>query len=210
MITTFCYYFILAPLLIGGKGTLLAKITITIFPQADLIFLFCLLLIALRFSETALRPVLIMLGLAALCLFITHIAHLYELLYIGYQHLSQANALYMLDGVLITGAAQTLRRMLEKDETGQALSVEKVEYTTLLYQAGRWKSLFPSVLVLIFGLLVLGIWLTGGVRHFHSRILIVYIGGLVVLLLMVFRQFLAVHEVNSLQKALQAKNRSLS
>lgn len=209
-LATLCYYFILAPLLAGGKGTLLAKIMMSIFPAIDLVFMFCLLLVMLSFGKTALRPVLIMLGLTAISLFTMHITHLYELLYTGYQPFSSANALYMLDGVLIVGAAQTVRRILERDRSEEGLSsVEKVEQTGLLSQTGRWKSILPSALVLIFGLLVVSIWLTGGARHFHGNLLIVYIGGFVVLLFMVFRQFLAVHEVNILQKTLWSKNRSL-
>ena len=69
--------------------------------------------------------------------------------------------------------------------------------------------MLPSALVLIFGVLVFWIWLTGGDRHFPGQILIVYAGGFVVLLLMVSRQFLALHEINLLQKTLWSRNRSL-
>lgn len=208
-LTTLCYYFIFAPLLAGGKGTVLAKIMIGIFPSADLVWIFCLLLIALRFGETALQPVLMMLGLTALSLFVMHIAHFYELLYIGYQPLSLANVLYLLDGVLIVGAAQTLRRTLDKGETADTQAASRAEQNGFFSQLGRWKSLLPSALVLIFSLLAFGIWFTGGIKHLHGHIVIVYAGGFVVLLLMVLRQFLVMHEVNVLQKDLWAKNRSL-
>lgn len=203
---TLCYYFIVGQFIHGGPGSLFAKIIINLFPSADAIWLLCLLFVTLQLEETTLRLVLTMLGFAGLCLFIIHLVHLSEFLSIGYRPQSPINALYMLAGVLITGAAQTVRHRLEKGQIG---ALEKAEQTGVPAPMKRWKSLLSSALVLIFSLLTFGAWLTGGTRHFHGQIFIVYAASFVVLILMVCRQFLAVHEVNTLQKTLQAKNRSL-
>lgn len=208
-VTTLCYYYLLAPVLFRGGGTVLEKVFASAFIQADLVFMFCLLMVALRFGDAVLRPVLIMLGLAILCLFTTHAIHLDELLLVGYKQFSPGNALLFLCGMFIVGAAQTVRRIVNRGESEVTLAPERSEQASLLYPAERWKALLPSILVLIFGLLIFGIWLTGSDKHFSGQIALIYIGAFVVLLLMVLRQFLATYEIGRLQRELQARNLSL-
>lgn len=209
-VATLCYYFILAPILVTGAGTPVEKIMAVSLPQADLIFTFCLLMVALRFGDAVLRPVLVMLGVAILGLFASHIIHLDELLKVSYNQLSPGNGLLFLSGLLVVGAAQTVRRILDQGEPASTLSPERVERAALLYPAERWKALLPSLLVLVFGLLIFWIWVTGGDRHFPGQVVLIYIGAFVVLLLMVLRQFLAMYEISMLQRELRVKNRSLS
>ncbi|MGH2479416.1 MAG: GGDEF domain-containing protein, partial [Ktedonobacteraceae bacterium] len=206
---TLCYYFILAPILVRGHGTMLEKIVASSFPQIDLLVIFCLLLVTLRGGETALRPVLLLLAFMMLGFFLEHVLHLSEILSTSYDPLSQADVFLFLSAITMTGAAQTVRRILEKGPTEASSAVANSEQADLLYPGTRLKMMLPSALVLIFGALVFWIWLTGGDRHFPGQIFIVYAGGLVVLLLMVSRQFLALHEINLLQKTLWTRNRSL-
>lgn len=208
IVVTLCYYFILAPALVTGQGTVQAKVVASLFPVADLAALFCLLLVTLRFSEKQLRPVLIMLGLALILLFIDHVAHISDILHYHFNQLTMMNIILFPGAILLAGAAQTIRRVLEKSE-GVSPAPKKVARAGLLYPVEHWKALLPSALLLIFGLFILGIWLTGGARHFHGQILIVYTGGFVVLLLMVSRQFLSIHEMRMLRVELQRKNLSL-
>ncbi|MEO7018790.1 MAG: diguanylate cyclase [Ktedonobacteraceae bacterium] len=209
-ITTCFYYFIVAPIFVTGVGTVGEKIVASIFPTADLVLLFCLLLVALRFGGATLRPALIFLSVTVLCLFVNDVSDLYGVLSKSYNELSLSNVTLFLAAIMIVGAAQTVRRMLDKDGSVRAISPNEVERVGLLSPTGCWKAVLPSLLVLIFGLLVFGIWLTGGAQHFHGQILIVYVGSFVVLLLMVLRQFLAMHEINKLQRSVRAKNLSLS
>ncbi len=209
VVTILCYYFILAPILLAGQGTPFVKGVAGLFPLADLIALFCLVLVSLRFSEKALRPVLLMLGLAMVSLFIDHEAHIADILNYQFNQLAPANALLFLTAILMVGAAQTICRILEKGGGRASPTAQETAQTGLLYQPGRWRTLLPSALLLIFGLFILGIWFTGAARHFHGQILIVYVGGFAVLLLMASRQFLIMHEMNILRRELQRKNRSL-
>lgn len=206
---TLCYYFIVAPILVMGHGTLSEKIVGSIFLQVDLVVIFCLLLVTLRGGETVLRPVLVMFALMILGLFTEHLLHLSEILHTNYEPLSSADAFLFLSAIMMTVAAQTVRRILERGETEPAAPSESAEQAGLLYPFALLKAILPSALVLLFGVLIIWVWLTGGDRHFRGQILIVYAGGLVVLMLMVLRQFLASHEVNLLQKTLWARNRSL-
>src|SRR5581483_6729152 len=111
-VATLCYYFLLAPLLVKGEGTLLAKSVSGIFLAGDLVLMFCLLMIALRSGELVLRPVLIMLFLAVLAFFIIHIVHTYEVLYLGFNEFSRANVGLSLAGTLVVGAAQTITNIV--------------------------------------------------------------------------------------------------
>ncbi len=209
-VTTLCSYFLLAPLLEKGDGTWQAKVVASAFPEADLILAFCLLLVALRSRTTVLRPVLLLLGGAVLGLFVYDTAHLSEMLSWQYRYISPSNATLFLSAVLLVGAAQTVRRILEKGETRRVLASLQEEQTSFLYPRERWKALLPSILVLLFGLLVFGIWVMGDRKSFPGQATIVYVGGMVVLLLMVARQFLTVHEIGTLQGVVQEKNRCLS
>lgn len=209
VVTTLCYYFLLAPLLMHGEGTILEKSLASIFTVADLVLLFCLLLVALRCGEAALHPVLILLALGILGLFATDAIHLSEVLSSGYDQFSLGNTFLLLAGVFIAGAAQTIRRLLVKGESGEQRSVSSIEQTALLYPAERLKALAPSLLVLAFNFLILGIYLTGGNKSFAGQIKIIYLGGFITLFLMIVRQVLTMFSVNTLQEELQNKNCSL-
>lgn len=202
-LVTLCSYFLLLPLIIKGYGTPPAKIVGGLFLLCDLVWIFCLLLVALRSGEPILRPAVVFLGLAAIVLFATHVTHLYELLYIRYNEFSRANLGLVLCGILLVGAAQTIANMLSKHPSEQLAQPREWHFSA------RGKAVLPSALVLIFTLLVLAIALRGGAEAFPGQRTILFMGAFVVLVLMVLRQFLAIHEIDVLQGSLWMKNRSL-
>ncbi|HXR64277.1 MAG TPA: diguanylate cyclase [Ktedonobacteraceae bacterium] len=204
-VTTLCYYFVLAPLLAQGHGTQLAKLIGGLYPVLDLLAMLCVLMVALRSGERVLYPVLIFLGLATMIQFVVNTLHLYEVLYNNYNEFSVASIAMVAYGTLLIGAAQTVSAILRKGERVEPVEAEQddVACTDAL-----WKIVCPVVLVLIFGLLVFMIWLDGG-QTFPGQISIVYIGGAVVLILMVLRLVLTTYQIGLLQKNLQAKNSSL-
>lgn len=207
---TFCYYFLLAPLLVGSKATLLAKIVGGIYLSADLLAIFCLVLVVLQSGESALRPVLIMLGLAVLAMFITHQTDLSEILDGRYHRFSYVRLSLLLTSVLIVGAARTLNRILRRDGLTKPAPTEQIEQRAPSLPARRWRAFLPPAFVLLFGTLIFLLWLNGSGESFPGQLTIVYIGGFVVLVLMVLRQLLALYEVSMLQEKLQARNRSLN
>lgn len=210
-VATFSAYFLLAPFLAIGEITFLVKMVESVFLSADLIMLFCLLLVALRSREAALRPVLIMLGLATIIIFLTHVFHIQALVHRGYNETSWKELLWLNIGwmlilILIMGAGQTVRRILNKHEA--VLSVSLQEHTNWSL---RGKILLTGGgLVLIVGLLVLAVRAQGAHGSSPEQIAIVSVGGFIILLLLVLRQFLAIYEVSTLQQVLQQKNRSLN
>lgn len=204
-VTTLCYYFLLAPLLVKGEGTLLAKSVSGIFLAGDQVLMFCLLLVALRSGKPLLRPVLIMLFLAILLFFIIHIVHTYELLYLKFNEFSRANVGLCLAGTLVVGAAQTITNSVNATSP---LS-ERADQKDVPFITSRWKAVLPSILVLIFSLLIFIVWADGSGQMFPGQIVIVYAGGFVVLILMVIRQLLTLLQINVLRQQLQTKNRAL-
>lgn len=208
-IATLFYYFILAPVLARSTGTALEKITLSFYPGADLVLMFFLLQMALRAGETLLRPALIMLGLAIMGLFISDATNLHELLSLHYDEFSSGDALQLLTGMMIAGAAQAITKMLSKGDVSSASSPTGNEQSHLLYPASDWRILLPSALVLVFSLLTFALWLNKGQEAFPGQFGIVYAGGFAVLVLMVLRQFLAIYEIGMLQKKLQVMNCSL-
>lgn len=204
-VATLCYYFILAPVLVLGHGTPLAKVFSDIYSVLDLLAMFSVLMVALQSNERALYPVLVMLGLATMLQFAVNILHLYEVLYQDYREISLANSTMILYGTLLVGAAQTVNNLLRK---GQAFYTPGRQTEGARETDTIWKVLAPSVLVLIFGLLIFFIWLKGK-EAFPYQISIVYIGGFVVLVLMILRQFLTMYQIGILQQQLRWRNNSL-
>ena len=205
-VTTLCYYFVLAPLLVKGDGTLQAKLVGGAYPALGLLLMFCVLVVALRSGEYILRPVLIFLGLATILQFGADVMHLYELLYHDYNEFSIANVGLILFGFLLICAAQTVNVLLNKDAIGGQGQMQRDDGMST---EARWKIVLPSILVLVFSLLICMIWLRGD-QSFPGQIIIVYIGGAIVLILMLLRQFLTMYQIDSLQGKIEAKNNSLN
>lgn len=206
-VATLCLYYVLAPILVNGDGTTLAKVVGGLYPVADLLLMFFVLMVSLRSGERVLRPVLIMLGLAAILQFFANITHLEELLLKNYNEFSLANVGMIMYGWLLVGAAQTVNNILNKGEPAEDLRPPQADATA---RTIRWKAVLPSVLVLIFGLLLFTIWLRNGREMFPNQITIIYAGGSVVLILMILRQFLAMQQIGALQSRLRKRNRSLA
>lgn len=212
-VATLCYYFLLAPLLMNSDGTVLEKIVSGSFLAADLILLFCLLLVALQYGEPELRPVLTILFLAILAFFAVHTVHAYELLRLQYNEFSKVDAGLAFIGALLVGAARTITNMLNHRATIEIFAPEQnIQTETGGVPSTSWhgKGALPSILVLIFALLIFIIWLSGGQKAFPGQILIVYAGGFSALVLMLLRQFLTFYQINILRNQIQGKNRSLA
>lgn len=210
VIVTLCYYFVLAPWLSGGGGSWLEKSVGVLFPTADLIILFCLLLVALRSGEPALHPVLGILGLGLFLIFLIHANRLYEIVS-GVPHWTKLMGIAWAPVMmLLVAAVQMIKNMLQRDEAIGYTVDTPVELAGAFFSTNRWKLLLSLILVLAASLLVVALWLGGIKKTLHGEIAIIYIGGFIVLMLIVLRQLLAMYEVGVLQGKLQRRNRSLS
>ncbi|HLL40523.1 MAG TPA: hypothetical protein VK357_12785, partial [Rubrobacteraceae bacterium] len=80
---TFSWYFILGPVVQQGSETVLAKIVAMAYPLADIVLITCLLILALRPSEYALRRAVYLLALGLIFLVVADSIY-------GYQTLNQS------------------------------------------------------------------------------------------------------------------------
>lgn len=204
-----CFYFLLAPILLEGKGTFAEKAVGVLFPSLDLIVMFCLLLVALRSGESALRPVLIMLGLGFVLIFLLHVSRLYEVLNNSFYWVKPINAVWAPAMALVVCSAQTIKNIQKQEETEEAISPELLEAPGASFPANRWKSWLSLSLVLAVSVVILLFWLGGTEEIFQGEIAIIYISGFIVLMLVVLRQLLAMYEISVLQVNLQKRNRAL-
>ncbi len=209
-IATLCFYFVLAPMLMWEEGTLAEKVTGVLFPSADLIVMFCLLLVVLRSGEPALRPVLGLLGLAFLCIFLIHINRLSEVLGDTFHWVEPASVAWAPALMFVAGAAQTMQNILKKDEVVGHAVVGPAEMVEVSSPTSRWKSLLAVNLVLVVSLVVFVLWLGGVEKIFRGQIAVIYVGGFALLMLIILRQLLAVCEISVLQGKLRKRNRALS
>jgi len=199
-LSTLCVYFLLAPMLLNSHNALLQKIAGSVFPSADLVLMFCLLLVALRAGEASLRPVLFMLELAVLLIFIRNLMHLGEILRMTYQQMSPGAVLWLPALFLITGAAQTISRSMRRQPARPEPGAHRMV---------SWKTLFSPSLVLILGIVSVIVWRALSMKIFLGQVTIFFVGGFLLLMLVVLRQLLAVYEVAILQRRLQERNQAL-
>ncbi len=208
-VTTLYCYFILVPIFAATAGTIQEEIVGSLFTLADLALLFCLLLVALRSEEVVLQRVIVLLGLAILVIFVGHVVYLSALLSDEYTVTIRTNASWLFGLALITVAAQMMSRVLSKGQFVERGSTVLLEETGLPATT-RWRTILGYVPVLVFGLLVLSLWMQQENHHTLARWAVVDVGGTINLILLALRQLLAMHEVTILKQELRAKNRSLN
>ncbi|HZH99260.1 MAG TPA: ATP-binding protein, partial [Fimbriimonadaceae bacterium] len=192
---TFSWYFILGPVVRQGSETVLAKIVAAAYPLADIVLITCLLILALRPSEHALRRAVYLLALGLILLVVADSIY-------GYQTLNQSYVTgtildvgfpvaYMLIG--LGALAVRLAPTATLDETPRA--------TARFAGQGVWLSLLPYALVPAVGILTIYAWRAsaGG----GSLAAGVYLGGAVLICLVLLRQVLTIVENTQLYKRLQ-------
>jgi serine phosphatase RsbU (regulator of sigma subunit) len=193
---TFSWYFILGPVIQQGTETALAKAVATAYPLADIVLITCLLILALRPGEHALRPAvrLLAIGLGLIVIM--------DSIY-GYQTLNEIYVTgtifdvgwpvaYMLIG-LGAFAVRQAPAAAPPDETPRA--------TVPLVGQGVWRSLLPYVLVPAVGVLAIYTWrASAGSSSLAAG---VYLGGTVLICLVLLRQVLTIVENARLYNRLQ-------
>ncbi|HEX7735726.1 MAG TPA: diguanylate cyclase [Ktedonobacteraceae bacterium] len=210
VVATLCAYFVLAPMLSRGEGTQMEKIIGTLFPTLDLMLLFCVFLVALRFEDRALRPAVILLSLASFSMFLIHINRL-SLVLIAHQHWFSNVGLGWLFGLIfLYGGTQALKNIQQQDPAAANAGEPCREHLEIPFPYSRGGSLVSLVLVLGVCVLIFALWLAGVEKIFQGQLAIIYVGDFAILMLVVLRQLLALYEIGFLQNKLQKRNRSLS
>jgi hypothetical protein len=187
---TFSWYFILGPVIQQGGGTVLAKAISAAYPLADIVLIACLLILALRPGEHTLRVAAYLLALGLL--FVVVLDSIY-----GYQTL---NDLYVTGTILDVGwslAYMLIGLGAFAVRLAPTPSDEPPRATTPVARQEVWRSLVPYTLVPTVGVLAIYAWrASAGIGSLATG---VYLGGAVLIGLVLLRQVLTIVENAPLQ-----------
>src|SRR5215204_4096249 len=199
---TFSWYFILGPVMKQGTETTLAKAVATAYPLAGIVLIACLIILASRPGEHTLRPAVRLLALGLTLVVIADSNFAYWSLHDAYATGTLPDVGWSLGYMLVAlGAfaaqlAPSQEATMTPGENGDTAST-----ASPLAEQRIWTSLLPYVLVPAVGVLVVYAWRTSGGSS--SLATGVYIGGAVLIGLMLLRQVLTIVENARLYSRLQ-------
>src|SRR5215204_2748340 len=205
---TFSWYFILGPVMQQGSETILAKAVSSAYPLADIVLIACLIILASRPEEHTLLPAVSLLALGLTLIVVADSNFAYWSLHDAYATGTIPDVGWSL-GYMLVGLGAFAARLAPSQEATAAGEPGDTpsSASTLSEQRGVWTSLLPYVLVLAVGVLIVYAWRhSGGASSLDSG---VYIGGALLIGLMLFRQVLSILENARLYNRLQRTHRQV-
>jgi serine phosphatase RsbU (regulator of sigma subunit) len=204
---TFSWYFILGPVMQQGSETILAKAVSSAYPLADIVLIACLVILASRPGEHTLRPAVRLLALGLILIVVADSNFAYWSLHDAYATGTLPDVGWSL-GYMLVGLGVFAARLAPTDEatTGEATTAQDEPGDTLrtaspLAEQRVWPSLLAYVLVPAVGILVVYAWRTSA--GIGSLALGVYLGGALLIGLVLLRQVLTIVENARLYNRLQ-------
>jgi serine phosphatase RsbU (regulator of sigma subunit) len=192
---TFSWYFVLGPVIRQGTETLLAKVVSASYPLADIVLIACLVILALRPGEHALRRAVYVLALGLASLVVADSIYAYQTLNETYVTGTLFDVgwpvAYMLIG-LGAFAVRLAPAVASPDETSRTTTPAGQEV---------WRSLLPYTLVPAVGVLAFYAWRASAGSG--SLAFGVYVGGVVLIGLVLLRQIFTIVENARLYNRLQ-------
>src|SRR5215212_6523389 len=204
---TFSWYFILGPVMQQGSETILAKAVSSAYPLADIVLIACLVILASRPGERTLRPAIRLLALGLILIVVADSNFAYWSLHDAYATGTLPDVGWSLGYMLVALGAFAARPAPSEEETTSSEPGDTPSTVSTLTEQRVWTSLLPYVLVPAVGVLVVYAWRTsaGG----SSLATGVYIGGAVLISLMLLRQPLTIVENARLYNRLQRTHRQV-
>lgn len=215
-IFTFSWYFVLGPTMLQGYESNFAFVIGSAYPFFDLILIFCVLRFWLRFTNSALTPIVRLLSFGLLIIVITDSIYDYQTLQMtyvnGWQDIGWPIG-YMLIGL----AAQAYNRIWMEQHSGS--DANRIPNEDTLRKAtmpisSDWRALRPYAFIPAVILLTLYVWHTGANSALEQG---VYWGGAVLIAIVLLRQLFAIREtifynreLRKVQQELHRKNEALS
>src|SRR5215203_3407220 len=205
---TFSWYFILGPVMQQGTETVLLKVLASAYPLADFVLIACLVILASRPEDHSLLPAVRLLAVGLVLVVIADSNFLYWTLHDAYATGTLPDVGWSLGYMLVALGAYAARlapigeAATTPDEPGDTpRSVSPL--------AGQrvWPSLLPYAVVPAVGILAVYAWRTSGERG--SLAAGVYLGGALLIGLMLLRQVLTIVENVRLYKRLQGTYRQV-
>src|SRR5215217_1803865 len=204
---TFSWYFILGPVMQQGSETILAKAVSSAYPLADIVLIACLIILASRPEEHTLLPAVSLLALGLILIVVADSNFAYWSLHDAYATGTLPDVGWSLGYMLVALGAFAARPAPSEEETTSSEPGDTPSTVSTLTEQRVWTSLLPYVLVPAVGVLVVYAWRTsaGG----SSLATGVYIGGAVLISLMLLRQLLTIVENARLYNRLQRTHRQV-
>jgi serine phosphatase RsbU (regulator of sigma subunit) len=193
---TFSWYFILGPVMQQGTETTLAKAVATAYPLADIVLIACLVILALRPGEHALRPAVRLLALGLTLIVVADSNFAYWSLHEAYATGTLPDVGWSLGYMLVALGAFAARLAPTWDEPGDTPRSESP-----LAEQRVLPSLLPFVFVPAVGILIVYAWRTSAGSG--SLALGVYLGAAVLIGLVLLRQIFTIVENARLYNRLQ-------
>ncbi len=206
---TFSWYFILGPIVLAGGTTLFAQMVGDAYPLGDWVLICCLILLSTRSRDQIFRPVVIILSLGLIANVFADSAYDYRLLQTG-TSLGMVTDVgwslgYMLYGLGAQALCLIINHLTSKGE-------EKAQDPIFDIPQG-WLTLLPYALVPAVGILYVYTQYHAGDLSLKRG---VFLGGIVLIGLILARQYFAVREtifsnkkLHSMQQELYGKNQAL-
>ena len=204
---TFSWYFILGPVMQQGSETTLAKAVSSAYPLAGMVLIACLIILASRPGQHSLRRAVRLLALGLILIVIADSNFAYWSLHDAYATGTLPDVGWSLGYMLVALGAFAARLAPGEEATTQVESGDTPDTASTPVEQRVWTSLLPYVLVPAVGVLVVYAWRTSGGSS--SLATGVYIGGAVLIGLMLFRQVLAIVENARLYNRLQRIHRQV-
>src|SRR5215208_23987 len=193
---TFSWYFILGPIMQQGTETTLAKAVSVAYPLADIVLIACLVILASRPEEQTLLPAVRLLALGLILIVVADSNFAYWSLHDAYATGSLPDVGWSLGYMLVALGAFAARLHPTRDEPGDTSRSQ-----SSLAEQRVWPSLLPFVFVPAVGILVVYTWRTS--TGSGSLALGVYLGGALLIGLVLLRQVLTIVENARLYNRLQ-------
>src|SRR5215204_1198527 len=204
---TFSWYFVLGPVMQQGTQTTLAKAVATAYPLADIVLIACLVILASRPEERTLQPAIRLLALGLTLIVVADSNFAYWSLHDAYATGTLPDVGWSLGYMFVALGAFAARLAPTGEATALDEPVETPRTASPLAEQRVWPSLLPFVLVPAVGILVVYAWRTSGGGG--SLALGVYLGGALLIGLVLLRQVLTLVENARLYNRLQRTYRQV-
>src|SRR5829696_9097078 len=203
---TFSWYFILGPVTQQGTETTLAKAVATAYPLADVVLIACLIILASRPGQHTLRPAVRLLAVGLILVVVADSNFAYWSLHDAYATGTFPDVGWSLGYMLVALGAFAAQLAPSEEATTPGEPGDTLRTASPLAEQRVWPSLLPYVLVPAVGVLVVYAWRTSDGSSLATG---VYIGGAVLIGLMLLRQVLTIVENARLYNRLQRTYRQV-
>jgi diguanylate cyclase (GGDEF)-like protein len=200
-LVTFSWFFTLGPTVLDTQNTPLGKALNAIYPMMDLVMMFCVIAVSSHASDSGLRRARNLLCGAIVCIVVADGAFLYLSNHGLFTSGSPFDAGWMVASLLSGQGILALR-----NHRAHAAELSTDQDADRQRPAALWRSLLPYALVPAVGALVVHVWRA----QVHPGLALgVYIGGAVLIGLILVRQVFAIVENSRLYSYLQEAYREL-